>query len=268
MKRAVFIAILCCSGVLFAADAPKEKPRKQNIPRWQQMDYGPFLCLSITDTPNAKYDNNTGFVAGDVVPRGLVIKLADDWSTGVVYDMDLCRLAYAWDGAKPRWRGVIFDGEHGLGTQLGAAPIFKTPYGPGWASAEGSFKDPRADIIKPLAPPGPLPREWAKYKGLYRHGDRIVVSYSVGKTAVLEMPAIEANDSLKVFSRTFRVDAATQPMTLMVAQSKGEASAKDKIFTAGDLNVAIVNAPAGSKLALNDDQNIVFHIPPHSSPIS
>jgi hypothetical protein len=268
MKRSVFIVILCVAASGFAADAPKEKPKKQNIPRWQQMDYGPFFCLSITDTPNAKYDNNTGFVAGDVVPRGLLIKLADDWTCGVVFDMDLCRLAYAWNGSKPRWRGIIFDGEHGLGTQLGAAPVFKTPYGPGWASSEGSFKDPRADIIKPLAPPGPLPREWAKYKGLYRNGDRIVVSYSVGKTAVLEMPAIEPNESIKIFSRTFRVEASSQPMTLMVAQGKGDASANGKLITCGDLNVAVVNAPAGSKLQLNDDQNIVSQIPPHSSPIS
>src|SRR3954447_12361264 len=172
MKRAVFIAILCYTRVLFAADQPKEKPKKQNIPRWMQMDYGPFLSLSITDTPHAKYDNNTGFIAGDVVPRGLLIKLADDWSTGVVFDMDLCRLAYAWTGAPPNWRGIIFDGEHGLGTQLGKPPIFKTPYAPGWAGPDGSFKDPRPDIIKPLAPPGPLPRDWAKYKGFYRHGDQ------------------------------------------------------------------------------------------------
>jgi hypothetical protein len=268
MKRAVFIVFLCCCGVIFAADAPKEKPRKQNIPRWQQMDYGPFLCLSITDTPNAKYDNNTGFIAGDVVPRGLLIKLSDDWSTGVVYDMDLCRLAYGWDGAKPRWRGIIFDGEHGLGTQLGAKPTFKTPYGPGWASSEGSFKDPRADIIKPLAPPGPLPREWAKYKGLYRNGERVVVSYNVGNTGVLEMPAIEANDSLKVFSRTFRVDASAKAMTVMVAEGKGEASAHGKFITSGDLNVGVVNAPAGAKLELNDEQNIVFQVPAHSAPIS
>src|SRR5437764_9409441 len=108
MKRAVFIAILCWIGAAFAADASKEKPRKQNIPRWQQMDYGPFLCLSITDTPNAKYDNNTGFVAGDVVPRGLLIKLADDWSTGVVYDMHLICLAHACSCSKPQRCDILF----------------------------------------------------------------------------------------------------------------------------------------------------------------
>src|SRR3954471_19936272 len=234
MMRFIFATILLIGGAAFAADPPKTEPVKpKKIPRWMQMDYGPFLCLSITDTPNAKYDNSTGFVAGDVVPRGLLIKLADDWSSGVVFDMDLCRLAYAWDGAPPRWRGIIFDGEHGLGTQLGAAPIFKTPYGPGWASSDGIFKDPRADIIKPLAPPGPLPRQWARYKGLYRHGDRVVVSYTVGNTNVLEMPAIEANDSLKIFSRTFRVDRSSQPMTLMVAQGTSDAAAHDKFISCG-----------------------------------
>src|SRR5215212_5378481 len=170
MTRATLIVVLLFARVLIAADpkpAPEkseksEKPKKP-APRWLQMDYGPFLSLSITDKPNPKFDNTTGLVEGDVVPRGIAIKLTDDWTTGVVFDADLCRLAYAWSGARPNWTGIIFDGGHGPSTQLGAPPIFKTPPAPGFANSQGSFKDPRPDIIKPQAPPGPLPRDWAKY---------------------------------------------------------------------------------------------------------
>ncbi|HEV8606224.1 MAG TPA: DUF6797 domain-containing protein [Tepidisphaeraceae bacterium] len=275
MKRTLLSLLICiCTTPLFAVDAPKvpaEKPKKP-LPRWLQMDYGPFLSLSITDTPNAKYDNNTGFIAGDVVPRGLLIKLADDWSTGIVFDMDLCRLAYTWTGAPPRWRGIIFDGEHGLGTQLGASPTFKTPYAPGWADSTGSFKDPRPDIIKPLAPPGPLPRAWAKYKGLYRHADRIILSYTVGQTPILEMPslespALESSASAQVFTRTFHISPSTTELLLSVAQSKGEASVENKILTTGNLHIAAAGAPPGSKLELNPDNNIIFRIPPHTTPL-
>ena len=35
---------------------------------------------------------------------------------------------------------------------------------------------------------GPLPRNWAHFKGLYHYGNRAIVSYTVDETPVLEMP--------------------------------------------------------------------------------
>src|SRR5688572_3635792 len=106
-----FITIMAAQ--VRAADAPKTQPKKPP-PRWLQMDYGPFLSMSIGDKLNAKFDNNTGHIEGDVVPRGIAIKLGDDWTSGVVFDADLCRLAYAWRGARLNFSGVIFDGGHGI----------------------------------------------------------------------------------------------------------------------------------------------------------
>ncbi len=39
---------------------------------------------------------------------------------------------------------------------------------------------------------GPLPATWAKYRGLYQHGEKAVLSYTVGTTNVLELPAVTA----------------------------------------------------------------------------
>ena len=41
--------------------------------------------------------------------------------------------------------------------------------------------------------PGPLPLDWAKYKGLYRHGQQVVLSYSINGSDVLESPALETS---------------------------------------------------------------------------
>ncbi len=249
----IVAACVVLNGIMAsAADAPKT-PAKKPPPRWVQMDYGPFLATSICDKLNPKYDNNTGYIEGDVVPRGIAIKLADDWSTGVVFDADLCRLAYAWSGKPLHFSGVIFDGGHGLSTQLGIAPTFKTPIAPGWANSEGSFKDPRPDSIKPISPPGALPREWAKYKGLYRHGSQVILSYTVGKTAVLEMPALEPHSSLKIFTRTFRIEPSDVPMTLMLAEGNDDA--------------VKINIVEDAALHINTDKNTVLTIPTHTTPL-
>jgi hypothetical protein len=185
--------------LLLAAGAEGQE-KKRSIPA---MDYGPFLSAAYILKPNAKFDNGNGSFDGPVVSRGIAVRFADDWSSGIVFDTDTLRVAGGWTGGPLRFTGVIFDGAHGPSPTLGVPPAFLTPIGPGWAR-EGSFKDPRADSIAPLPPPGPLPREWAKYRGLYLHGKRVIFSYSVGSTGVLESSAPESG----AFARTFHVEAS------------------------------------------------------------
>jgi hypothetical protein len=195
-------------ALLLLALAPAQEKKKPD-----RMDYGPFLAGAYTLKPGTKFDNGSGHIDGPVVSRGIAVKLGDGWESGAVFDADTLRMAGAWRGGAPKWTGVIFDGAHGPTTSITVPPAFLTPIGPGWAK-DGDFKDPRADSIKPLPPPGPLPREWAKYRGLYRHGDQTVFSYTVGKVGVLESISLEG----QAFVRTFRIEPSDAAMHVMLAE--------------------------------------------------
>jgi hypothetical protein len=190
-----------------------EQDRKKSLPA---MDFGPVLSCAVLSKPGATFDNTTGNFDGDVTPRGFLVKLADDWSAGVVFDSDNLRLSAGWMGTPIQFSGILFDGGHGPSPSLGGPPVFETPHGPGWAK-EGSFKDPRPDSIAPLPPPGPLPRDWGHYTGLYLHGKQTIFSYLVGKTPVLESTGLEGGDDLKAFARTFTLGNSDVPMELLLA---------------------------------------------------
>src|SRR5438034_9239942 len=77
-------------------------------------------------------------------------------------------------------------------------------------------KDPRSK------PYGPLPHDWAKYKGLYVHGNRVVLHYTVGDVDVLDAPwAKNVNDDV-ILTRSIKLSASEQPLTLLL--DKGEAT--------------------------------------------
>ncbi|HZE97977.1 MAG TPA: DUF6797 domain-containing protein [Planctomycetota bacterium] len=221
-------------GLFLAPEQDRKKPVVL-------MDYGPYLSCAVLSKPGAKFDNNNGNFEGDVTARGFLIKLADDWSAGAVFDSDNLRISAAWLGAPIKFTGVIFDGAHGPSPTLGSAPVFQTPHGPGWAK-DGNFADPRPNTIAPLPPPGPLPREWGRYTGLYLNGNKAIFSYVVGKTPVLETMDLESGDDLKVFARSFQVTASDAPMELMIATSSP------------DLLIEGVHLPPGAKIATQDGQ--------------
>ena len=47
---------------------------------------------------------------------------------------------------------------------------------------------------------GPLPKDWAKWRGLYVNGKQVILSYTVGKVGVLELPGFDAASG--AFTRT------------------------------------------------------------------
>ncbi len=276
----------------FAADQPATPAKKKAGPRWQKMDYGPFLQYSYVTSPNAKFDNGPGSFTGDSTARGIAIKLTEDWDAGIIFDADLLRVSAAWIGAPIKWRGLIFDGEHGWNPTLPGTPLFQTPHLPGWADASGSFNDPRPDDIKPLPPAGPLPKESAHYKGLYRHGADVVLSYSVGTAQVLQSPSLESSNDVKAIALTYNISASAKPLALMLADgnpeipvpepkkkpkgqepdppatkpSKMEGKITGRTATLGTEHFALVGAPEGAKLEINADDQLVLHLPEIKSP--
>ena len=166
-------------------------------PKWKKMDYGPVHFWTI----------QVG--KGNIAYKGIAVRL-DEGPGGVaagnkwiLYDHDLMRVAAAWEGkGYIDWRGIAFDQSHGSHASLVGEKAFENPVGPGVASPDGSFEDPRF-LGRDGKPYGPLPREWTQFKGVYMHGNRPVLRYTIGKTEVLEMPGYEQVGDTTVFTRSF-----------------------------------------------------------------
>jgi hypothetical protein len=184
--------------------------RENELPPYRRMDFGPALFWTYEVAP------------GNIAQKGIAIRL-DDGPGGVakgrawmIYDHDLMRMAAATTGDFVNWKGIAFDGSHGTHTALTGVRHWVNPVGPGWASPEGTWEDVRL-VGRDGRRYGPLPREWAHYEGLYRHGAKVVLAATIGGTRVLESPGWIGSTSLPVFTRTFNIGAAPKPLLLRVA---------------------------------------------------
>ncbi|MEM7263794.1 MAG: LamG-like jellyroll fold domain-containing protein, partial [Planctomycetota bacterium] len=57
-------------------------------------------------------------------------------------------------------------------------------------------------------PYGPLPRDWARWRGIHVHGKEVVLSYDVGTAHVLDHPRVIGDDADALFVRNLRVGAS------------------------------------------------------------
>src|SRR5262249_51506758 len=114
--------------------------------------------------------------------------------------------------------GINFNGQHQVHPRVAGKVHFANPVGPGWANPEtGGFDDPRPKG-RDGKPYGPLPRTWAQYRGLYHYANQVIVSYTVGATRILEMPAYELTPGGKiVYTRTLNVAKSSLDLVMRVA---------------------------------------------------
>jgi putative heme-binding domain-containing protein len=189
-------------------------PEPSEAEPWLAMDYGP----SLTATYEISRDES------NFAYKGIAVRL-DGGAGGVargryfqVFDHDTLRDAAGWEGAGfIDWTGINFNGEHVVHPHVAGLVHFANPIGPGWADPEtGRFDDPRPKG-RDGRPYGPLPRPWAHYNGQYRHGDRVILSYSVGKAAVLESPGLERDKAGAIFTRTLNVGPSEHDLIMRVA---------------------------------------------------
>jgi hypothetical protein len=168
-------------------------------PKFMKMDYGPSLAATY----------NAG--KGNVVLKGIAIKLGKPGDqANVIFDTELLRYAAGWTGGFIDYHGVAFDGAHGVSPSIEGTIGFQTKPDRG-ATSNGDFHDPRPQ------PLGPIAREYGHYKGLYRNGDRVIISYSIGRRDVLDMPHVEVRDGKPVFMRTLQVMPSDQPIAINLA---------------------------------------------------
>ncbi|MBV8880416.1 MAG: hypothetical protein JO332_10660, partial [Planctomycetaceae bacterium] len=222
--------------VLLLAQDPKPADRGAD------MDYGPFLTTTLSRTKSEKDADILAY-------KAVTVKVAKD--AAMAYDTDLLRLAGAWTGGFLDLSFTHLTTSKGLfPSRPGAAPKFATKAGPGWAKGD-DFRDPRATGR------GPLPRDWAQYKGLYVDGDQVVLSYTVGSVPVLEQPGLLESGSARAFTRTFNLGPCEVPLKLLVFDDDSP----------GHVDVGLAAAPGVARLETSGKSTIVLDIPPHPAPV-
>lgn len=160
-----------------------------HIGRGAESDLSPIFSGTIRSklpTPN-------------VTMKGVVATLDAEKKVYVCYDTDLMRMSLAWTNDFLKFGNYMREIVHPQPPEVAGVPVFATRPGPGWTKGD-SLSDPR------IGREGPLPREHAKYRGLYLHGRQVIFSYTVGNVGVLEMPSVDFVAGQPVFRRTLQFD--------------------------------------------------------------
>ncbi len=162
--------------------------------RFRKMDTGPFLNCSL------EYPYGIQAIR---VTRGTAIKVGDKGEATVVFDRNLMRWAAGWTG------GWLELSDRRFGLLNVALPIgqmaFSTPVVPGYGSGATA-----------TAPTEPLPAERAAYKGLYLHGNRVVIALTVDGVAVWESPRYQKIGDFDTFIRDVKIDASGKRLRLLI----------------------------------------------------
>lgn len=171
-----------------------------------QPDHGRVLHCALDVFPHKLKDTTNLADTKNYVFRGKVISLGKDKKVHICYDTEHMRVAGAWVG-KP----IAFTADKNMGPTVEGEMLFSTKPGPGWAK-DGKWDDPRE------GKEGPLPRDWAHYKGLYLHGDKVVLSYTVGDTDILEIP--DMIESIGEVTREFQISPTRRALQLLVFEER------------------------------------------------
>ena len=141
----------------------------------------------------------------------------------MVYDEDTMRVAAAYSGDSfVDWRGIAFDGSHGTHTSISGDIAFEMPDAPAWQHPRKQSWEDQRIIGRDGRRFGPLPRDCVHYKGLYYHGDKVVVKYTVGENHFLEHPSILDYGDAPVFVRSFELLSSKDRLVARVAPDRSD----------------------------------------------
>ena len=239
-------AVAAILTVSLHAQVATVNPPQQKI-KWDDMDLGPFF------TGSYKVKDSTSY-------KGLAVAVGTKEAPAtMLYDTELLRFHAAWEGGLAsfsRGRGGL-EGTIKNDGELKASS--------GWANGWGTEikEDPRPNHQ------GQLPG--TKWRGVFVHGDKTLLSYFVGKQNVLELPASETRDGQRIFTRTFHISASTEGQHLLVLDGGGLArpGANGAVLVEKDGKVTAVGVRGtmpGGKIVVKDGGRIIFQIPPLKAP--
>jgi hypothetical protein len=246
MLRPTLVLALMLFTTPLASAQDKQKPAP---------DHGRVLACCLDVFPHKLKDTTNLTDTKNYVFRGRVISLGKDKKVSICYDTEQMRVAGAWFG-KP----IAFTADKNMGPTVEGEMLFATKPGPGWAK-DGKWDDPRE------GKEGPLPRDWAHYKGLYLHGDKVVLSYTVGDMDVLEMPDVIEEDGLTTVTRTFNVGPTKKPHVLLIQatdyEPKGYRDPTESIIWTEKETQFIVYLKDGAKRKMIQDsaKRLILDVP-------
>jgi cytochrome c2 len=159
----------------------------------------------------------------NVVSRGMVINLDD--SAFVCFDRDLLRWSVAWTG-KHLTKSMLPDiSYHDFFNKMASVPRIagdaKVANGiyPGWSNGRPVREDIRNHAKENGGFTwGALPPEAGRWKGSYVIDKRVVLSYEVAGTDILELPGTIRFAGGTIFTRTLEIGAAGEQLFLNVAE--------------------------------------------------
>jgi len=243
------------------AKVEKPKPNPYDDTILQAMDHGPFY--------------SGVFNGRDISLKGVAIQL-DNGKAGVVFDTLTLRYGDGWMGGF-----INIHGERTLGCNSAPAGdiVFSTQPGPGWADRSKRFDGERpryefkrgTDKKRSDVPhhtgiaDGPLPKDWAKWNGIHRHGNYTVLDYTVGRTPVLDLPGVDRMGDITYFTRTLHVGKGIDTVIALVCEEPGATGVVEnniaRLTTAkGTLAIGVAGKTPG-QLAFKDGR-VTLEIPP------
>ncbi len=235
---------------------------------WADMDYGNFLIntYELADektgiprfhSPGPSPFKDEDYSKNNFAYKGIAVRL-DKGAGGVskgkawmIFDHDLMRVAGAYTGEGfIDWNAILLNDKHETYPRTIGKLHFETPVSPGWANpTTGKFDDPRF-VARDGRAFGPLPKSWANYKGLYHYEDQIIISYTVGESAILDkFGLIEPS----VFTRTLNISPSNSMLKMRVAHASAKVSLRGKGASLVEENGQIfmnVNAKEAVKVTL------------------
>ena len=144
-----------------------------------------------------------------IAMKGIIVTVGTEKNAFICFDADLLRVSMAWTGEFLEFGDTLNKIAWPPPPQVKGAPAFGIKAGPGWGK-DGAIDDPRSNRQ------GILPKDWAHYKGLYQHGDHVVLNYSVGNADVLELPGHVSVNGKAAFTRTIQFTKPSGAQTLVL----------------------------------------------------
>jgi hypothetical protein len=237
---------------------------------WLEMDYGSVIAASISvgQPDNPAVDAKPG---ENIAYKGLAIALNSKKDASILFDTELLRYAAGWFGDHLVLTDTVYDGKFDAHPYVEGSKVFETDVAPGWAH-KGSFKDPRSQGL------GNLPEQWGRYRGLYVYGDKVLLSYTINGTGILDLPGFVRSDDGEVITRTLEIAPSSQELELEVERvSVGEpnpvsletlqpsaGSARDTLVIYGGIEpyvVGVTGVSAEARWDLSDKGHIRLRVP-------
>lgn len=180
------------------------------------MDTGPVWAYTFGD--HYQGEKRTGAL------KGLRLELSKNDDIFGLFDTETLRFSTVYHGGL-HWGATPWTGAHGKLISMAneTGNIFQNASKPGWADKNGSFAETRKHPGH-----GNLAEDHARFRGHYRHGEQMILDYSVLGSRVLEMPTAKVVDGQPAAFRQIDLAPCNHDRTLLVASYEGSSIKIDK----------------------------------------